>query len=59
MIYKDKMLFLASHISYMENSAIEKKKMSRKTKLSKPLIYKGFQHISQKNLIFFECIEKR
>ena len=52
MNYKDKMMFLCSYISPMENNVNEKRKMSRKTQSHKPLIYKAFRHIFKKILIF-------
>lgn len=58
MNYKALLLFLCSYISVMENHVNEKRKMSRKTKLSKPLIYKGFQHNFINNSIFLN-VERR
>lgn len=58
MVYKDKIVFLCSYISYMESNVNEKSKMLLFRELLKTLIYNGFRHIFTKNSISLN-VERR
>ena len=58
MIYKDKIMLLASHISYMKNNVNEKPQCVKFLKTLKTLNSQGFQSTFHKKFIFLKCIRE-